>query len=487
MRLDQSLKPQQTVRVSTKLVTSSTILHLSADELERTIHQEQAENPALEVTEQRICLFCSTPLYGPTCSVCGHSNRTTQPLSVNDIDTYYDPAGLQWGQQTFYDIDNYGFSDIDNEEMYDPLARISSGETLAEELLQQLTALVPSEDAPIAEQLVGNLNERGYLDIGLYEIAELLHVSIDRVEYVLNSLQMLEPAGIGARDLRECLLIQLRVLSEQSLPHPLAYALIDRYLDQLGHNHFQEIARRLKVTEQEVRQASQYIRTALHPYPAHVYQSMFNDTRFNPGTSDIPYIRPDVIIRRGENGLEVELMEEKRYHFRVEGQYQSPKIPAQLAPTAAQSDHRYFHQNRDRAHFFVDCIQRRWQTLKRVAEMVVAIQHDFLEKGVRHLLPLTRADIAKYLRLDESTISRATANKYALLPNGHLMPIASFFDSSLTVKDQIRALIHNESNHHRLSDEEIARLLTTEGTHLARRTITKYREEMGIGSSRERS
>jgi RNA polymerase sigma-54 factor len=485
MRLDQSLKPQQTVRVSTKLVTSSTILHLSADELEQTIHQEQAENPALEVTEQRICLFCSTPLYGTTCSFCGHSNRTTQPLSVNDIDTYYDSVGQPWGQQTFYDIDNYGFSDVDNEEIYDPLARIASGDTLAEELLQQLMALVPAADAPIVEQLVGNLNERGYLDIDLYEIAELLHVSIDRVEYVLNSLQMLEPAGIGARNLRECLLIQLRVLSEQSPPHPLAYALIDRYLDQLGHNHLQEIARSLKVPEQEVRQASRYIRTALHPYPAHVYQSLFHTTHFSPGTSDVPYIRPDVIIRRGENGLEVELVEEKRYQFRVEGRYSN--TTTQPAPLPNQNEQRYFHQHRDRAHFFVDCIQRRWQTLKRVAEMVVAIQHDFLEKGVRYLLPLTRADIARYLRLDESTVSRATANKYALLPNGHLMPIASFFDGSLTIKDQIRALIQQESEHHRLSDEEIARILTAKGTRLARRTVTKYREEMGIGSSRERS
>jgi RNA polymerase sigma-54 factor len=483
MRLDQSPRPEQTVRVSTKLVTSSTILHLSADELEQTIHQEQTENPALEVTEQRICLFCSTPLYGQTCPVCGHSNRTTQPLNVADIDMYYNSGDQHWS--SFYDIDNYGFSDSDGEESYDPLARISSSETLAEELLQQLTALVPAEDAPIAEQLVGNLNERGYLEVSLYEIASLLTVPIERVEYVLNQLQMLEPAGIGARNLRECLLIQLRVLSEQSIPHPLAYVLIDRYLDQLGHNHFQEIARCLKVPEREIRQASHYIRTALHPYPAHIYQSMLTDTCFG-GTSDIRYIHPDVIIRRGENGLEVELMEEKRYQFRVEGQYLKPA--EQSAHTNAQNDlHHYYHQNRDRARFFVDCIQRRWQTLKRVAELLVAIQHDFLEKGVRYLLPLTRADIAKYLHIDESTVSRATANKYALLPNGHLIPIASFFESSLSIKDQIRTLIQNETSRHRLSDEEIARRLTNHGTRLARRTITKYREEMGIGSSRERS
>ncbi|HKV02936.1 MAG TPA: hypothetical protein VJQ26_12465, partial [Ktedonobacteraceae bacterium] len=147
---------------------------------------------------------------------------------------------------------------------------------------------------------------------------------------------------------------------------------------------------------------------------------------------------------------------------------------------------RYLRHHSDRAKFFIDSVQRRWRTLKRVAELVVDYQREFLEKGVRYLRPLTRAEIASRLNLDEGTVSRATANKYALLPNGRLMPVADFFDGSLSVKDVMRELISTEEARHRLSDEELARLLTARGIPMARRTVTKYREEMGIASSRER-
>src|SRR5258708_37365235 len=144
------------------------------------------------------------------------------------------------------------------------------------------------------------------------------------------------------------------------------------------------------------------------------------------------------------------------------------------------------HHQSDRARFFIDCIHRRWRTLKRVAELVVDYQHEFLAKGVRYLRPLTRAEVATRLNLDERTVSRATANKYALLPNGRLMSISDFFDGSLGVKDVLRELIASEESKHRLSDDELARLLSARGIPMARRTVTKYREEMGIASSRER-
>ncbi len=484
MRLEQTPRPEQTLRVSTRLITSSAILHLSADELERTVNQEQIENAALEVTEQRICLFCGTQMYGASCAVCGHSAQQPQQLTqVNESFAPYEAAEPQWGeQQVFYDIDNYGFAEADYDEEYDPLARIASGETLGESLLQQLEALIAPDDAPIAEQLVGNLNERGYLESGPQEIAERLQVPVARVEYVLSQLQTLEPLGVGARDLRECLLIQLQALSEQSTPHPLAYVLVDNYLDQLAHNRFQEIARQLKVAEEEVRQAYSYIRSTLYPFPAHTYRS---DTRYMRSVSSTSYIRPDVIIRKGEMGYEVELIEEKRYDLHIATHYtNSPEPPG--GNRAKDDLQRYLHQHRERAKFFVDCVQRRWRTLKRVAELVVDYQREFLEKGVRYLRPLTRAEVAARLSLDEGTVSRATANKYALLPNGRLIPLSDFFDGSLSIKDRLRELIQTEEPGHRFSDEELARILAARGLPMARRTVTKYREEMGIGSSRER-
>ncbi len=481
MRLEQTPRPDHTLRVSTRLITSSTILHLSADELERTLNQEQTENPALEVAEQHVCFFCGTPTCSQICLACGHFAHNTRPLSqMAESLAHYEPNGDLWGQQQiYYDIDNSGFTEVDYDEAYDPLASIPTKQTLSEALLQQLEALVAPDDAPIAEQLVGNLNERGYLTISLREIADHLKVPLERVEYVLSQLQSLEPLGIGARDPRECLLIQLKALYEPDAPPSLVYTLIDRYLDYLGHNQFHEISHQLKIPEYEIRQACLYIRRTLHPFPAQVYQS---DTRLD---SDATYIRPDVIIRKGESCFEVELIEEKRYNFHIATHY--PNTTEQLGAEREHKDlQRYIHHHRDQAKFFIDCIYRRWRTLKRVAQLVVDFQQEFLEQGIRFLRPLTRAEVALRLNLDEGTISRTTANKYALLPNGRLIPFSDFFDGSLRIKDMLRELIQSEESSHRLSDEELARLLTARGILLARRTVTKYREDMGIGSSRER-
>jgi RNA polymerase sigma-54 factor len=299
---------------------------------------------------------------------------------------------------------------------------------------------------------------------------------------VLRQLQTLEPRGIGARSPKECLLIQLYALSETDAPPPLTYALIDTYLDYLRRNQLPEIARQLKVSEQEVRHAWHYIRTTLHPYPAYLYRT---DTHGIGLTNDAPYIHPDVIIRQSDTGFEIELIEEERYNFHVVRQYSGHSAIAETC-TNNSDFHRYMHSQKDRAKFFVDCINRRWKTLRRVVEIVINHQRAFLEKGIRYLRPLTRAEVAAQLHLDEGTVSRTTAGKYVLLPNGQLMALADFFDSSLGIKDRLRELIQAEDSHHRLSDEELARLLTAQGIPLARRTVTKYREEMGIGSSRTR-
>ena len=482
MRLEPTQRPDHVLRVSARLITSSTMLHLSSDELERAVTQEQIENPALEVIEHRVCLFCGSFMQGQTCASCGHFAQPAEPtFSLREASSDEElPIEQQWGEYHHYEIHDFDASSGDDEEEFDPLARIPMGQTLAEVLLQQLEALVSPDDVLIAEQLVGNLNERGYLEASVEEISDHLQVPVERVAYVLGQLQTLEPVGIGARNLRECLLIQLQTISEQEEPHPLAYVLIDRYLDRLGHSQFAEIARSLKVPEVEVRQAALYIRSTLNPFPAHTFEP-----EATGGSTVAAYIRPDLIIRKGEAGYEVELIEEKRYGFQIGPGYGTQHLSLNSRAENEEVRH-YLRQHSDRAKFFIDCMYRRWRTLKRVAELIVDYQREFLEKGVRHLRPLTRAEVATRLNLDEGTVSRATANKYALLPNGRLMPISDFFDGSLGVKDVLRELIATEEPKHRLSDDELARLLSARGIPMARRTVTKYREEMGIASSRER-
>lgn len=484
MRLDPTPRPEQALRVSARLITASNILHLSSDELERAVIQEQMENPALEVIEQRICLFCGSPLRGPLCASCGTSAQEPQSiLNIRETSQADDGADgavdQQWSEYAAYDIYDYASAESDEEGELDPISLLPMDQTLAETLLQQLESLVEPEDMPIAEQLVGNLNERGYLEVGTGEIAEYLHVPVERVERVLSLLQTLDPPGIGARDVRECLLIQLAVVNEQETPHPLAATLIDRYLDRLGKGHFHEIARELKVSEQDVRQAAQYIRSNLYPFPTHTYRPDAT------GSQGAIYAHPDVLIRKSEHVFEVELIEEKRYGFQVGPGYGTQPLSLEADP-AFEEIQRYMRTHSERAKFFIDCIHRRWRTLKLVTELVVDYQREFLEKGIRYLRPFTRAEVAARLNLDEGTVSRTIAHKYALLPNGRLMLLADFFDGSLGVKDVLRELIANENPKQRLSDDELARLMSARGMPMARRTVTKYREEMGIASSRER-
>ena len=401
MNFRQEHRPQQraeqTLRVSPRLITSSTILHFSAEELEHAIYQEQLENSTIQVTEHRLCLMCGTPLYttsGQTCSNCG---RSLSELHRDDLTTGNERFGEpQWdySSQVFFDIDNYGLAAVESDDDYDPMARIPMSETLAETLLRQLEALVSPDDALIAEQLIGNLDERGYLEISTNDIADALTVPGERVEYVLSQLHTLDPPGIGARNLQECLLIQLDALHEQGATHPLARALIEHHLEALGHNHFADIACTLNQPEQEIREASRYIRTMLHPFPAALFR---DDELYTHTAHGATYVRPDVIIRKYDEGYEVEVIEQRRYQFRIAGAVLSPSasssVKIQESSSNGKQEHskdresselqQYMHTQSDHARFFVECVHRRWRTLQRVMDVVVDHQRDFLNRGVR--------------------------------------------------------------------------------------------------------
>src|SRR6266566_2219423 len=379
MRLEPTAKPDYVLRVNSRLITTSTILHFTSDELEKAITQEQLENPAFEVKEQRICLFCGEPMQGQTCTSCGYSGFSAQltQAAFATSETTHDESISEQQWNEYFHKHTYDNGHIEDNEELDPLVSIPTGQTLTEVLLEQLETLVPPEDAPIAEQLVGNINERGYLEISVEEIAELLDVPLKRVAFVLSQLHSLDPPGIGARDLRECLLIQLKALSELELPNPLAYVLIDHYLDQLGQGQFREIAREIKVLEQEVRQATHYIRKTLHPYPAHTYLATVSA---NPTIA--VHLRPDIIIRNADPGFEVELIEEKRYRFSIGSGYGTQPLSFDNERIDEEVQ-RYIRHYSERAKFFIECVHRRWQTLKRIAELLVDYQREFLEKGTR--------------------------------------------------------------------------------------------------------
>jgi RNA polymerase sigma-54 factor len=479
MYLDQSLTaaPQQGLNISGKLIQSINILQCSAEELEQSIAQELIENPAFEVDELEQCLRCGTALSGGTCPSCA-------PQAPDDA-THDGLSELaEWDD--YREARTQDLALPSEEEDYDPLNFVRSGGTLAEHLLVQLGTALPWEDQPIAEYLVGNLDSHGYLAVSVAEAAEILEVPLERVERVLVALQGLDPSGVGARNLRECLLIQLRTCRERGMPYPLAERLVEDHLDALGQHHFLEIGRALNVTSTQVKRAWRFIKANLNPFPAHAFESAAA-----PGadsgcsTERTVLVKPDVVIHRIATGFQVDVVEEQRFRFGLHPTYHALNSNGH-ARAMKEDDRQHVRHYASRAKFFIDCVRQRWDTLRRISEALTDLQYDFLDKGVRYLKPLTRAELAERVGLHESTVSRATANKFVLLPEGRTISFDDFFDGSLATKDTLRELIETEDPSRPLSDEDLAALLSERGLAVARRTVAKYRESMRILPSRFR-
>lgn len=483
MYLEQSqfgaTQQSQSLNISAKLIASIRILQYSAEELERAIAGELSENPALEVEEVAHCLRCGSALRAGLCPTC---DRASSDASENLAEL----AGWE-DDATPHAADLAGGDDRD----FDPLDITSTGMTLQEYLLRQLGAIVSSEDAAIAEYLVGSFNGHGYVTATIAEAAEAVSVPASRVEAVLTTLQSLDPPGIGARDLRECLLIQLAEFEARGQAPAIARPLIECHLRELGEHHFAEIGRGLGVSSTAVKQAWHFIRSNLNPYPAHVFETgdVPGEGLVSPSERNI-LVRPDVIIRRAEQGFEAEVVERRRFRFDTNTLYSTLSQQSRFAGAGRsglnENERQHVRHYASRARFFIDCVRQRWQTLSAISEALIEFQRDFLENGVRYLRPLTRGELAAHVGLHESTVSRATANKYVLLPTGRTVPFDDFFDGSLAAKDQLRELIDGENHAKPYSDEDLTSLLHDRGLPLARRTVAKYREALGILPSRFR-
>jgi RNA polymerase sigma-54 factor len=479
MYLDQVQLPaaQQTVNISAKLIASIKILQCSAEELEQEIAHELSENPALEAEELAQCLRCGSPLQAGICPTCDRSAAGTDPRA--DYAAWDEPISS-----------GADLSAADEHEL-DPLDFVGANETLEAYLLRQLGAIIGDDEYEIAEYLVGNLNSHGYLTATPAEAAAALHVPEDTVERVLAALQTLDPPGIGARDLRECLLIQLRGFEERGEAPLLARRLIEECLTDLGEHHFAEIARRLGTGVAQVKLGWHFIKQNLNPYPAHAFEpGDLPDVGLSLAGDRSVVVRPDVVIRQNEHGFEAEVIEQRRFRFNLSPIYSAlyPHGRVQASQGGLNERERaHIREYASRARFFIECVHQRWETLATITNALIESQHDFLAQGVRHLRPLTRGELADHLGLHESTVSRATANKYVLLPSGRTVSFDDFFDGSLATKDLMRELIAAENPAHPYSDEELAELLRKRGVILARRTVAKYREAMGILPSRLRA
>lgn len=471
MDLEQQIRPEYSVRISPKLIASTKILALSSQELAQTIQHELSQNPALEVEENSQCPTCGGPLEDGRCSNCTKQTDSNDS-KVEDVS--------DWDSERYGDYVS-GRSGGDDDD-YDPLARITSEESLTDMLLTNLAAQVGEADVVIAEYLVGNLDDRGYLTVRVEDAARALGVSTERVQNVLSALHSLEPAGIGARDLRECLALQLNALAENGIANPVSSAIVERnLLKALAERRWQEAASTLDRSVADVKDGWRFIKERLNPHPANGYQS-------NAAATQVRSFKPDVIIRRTQAGtFEVEVIESVRFDLRINSSYRSlcTNIDGMASQLSAE-DRAHIKEHVAKARFFIDCVRQRWETLRQITTCLINYQCEFLNKGVRYLKPLTRSELADMVGLHESTISRATAEKYVLLPNGRAISYDDFFDASLGIKDTMRELIDEETEQAPLSDQHIAEKLAERHFHIARRTVAKYRDALGILPSRYR-
>lgn len=478
MRLDANQAQRQSPVISFRQIAAVRLLQLSSQELETSISHEQLENPAFEAETRPCCPQCNATLDSPLapCPVCGARGAQDETTPERTRDELNDRDGMDSLDGWDAPASGQGMAD----DADDPMMRLSAPAASGAALLQSLCLSIADEDVEIAEYLVGSLDHHGFLPANIVDdAADALCCDADRVEDVLAALQRLDPPGVGARGAQECLLIQLQRLREAGHSHSLAEMLVRDHLKELAFRHFREVAHTIGQTPRRIEEEWEFIRQELYPYPAHGF-----DAETNHLAQPAAPVRPDVVIRRVGDTYLAEVVERNRYSLRVNAEYLwARKQFATLGDEASRTHIRTFV---DQAQTFISALRQRWETMQRVSDALLELQQNFLEHGQSALKPLTRADVARHIELHESTVSRATDGKFALLPDGRVISFDDFFDASLPIKKALREVIGSESPRRPYSDEQLARLLARQGIVIARRTIAKYREELGILPSRLR-
>jgi RNA polymerase sigma-54 factor len=467
IEVSQQLQQVMQTKVTPKQIAANYILQMSSVQLQEAIAQELDENPALEMQELSSCPICGHPVTGNYCTEC-------MPRKTDGED----------GARLLSADDLPGDSATrlrDDDDEFDPIARAEADFTLEDHLTWNLHALLPSRLHPVADHVIGALDSNGFLTQSDAEIAAATGVTVDDVAQVLLAMKGLEPIGIGSRSITESLLAQVEYLREQGemdVPEH-AEAVIGTHLADLGERRFREVAAAIGATQRDVVGVWEFVKSNLNPYPTAAFTAAVS------GDHSRPIIRPDVLIRDIDGELHVEVVESRRFALSVAPIYSS--LSSKLRSNETTEDEKqHVRQYVGRAKFFIDNINRRRATIQRIAECLVERQRDYLTSGVQHLVPLTRAEVGELIGMHESTVSRATAEKYVMIPTGEVVPFSHFFTASLGIKDQIKKMIETEDPQHPFSDQEIADALAELGVALARRTVAKYRDELQILPARLR-
>jgi RNA polymerase sigma-54 factor len=460
------------------------LLYMPLLDLQQHLKQELLNNPFLDMVEPED----EDEEEGEV------QEESTNPESEPEKD---EKGEIDWEEILLDGFDAGGRREEHEErEYYEPVTVDSRD--LADHLRDQVTLLdLSGRQMYLAEEFIGNINEDGYLACGLDKIVEGVNESVQKVaeeaerevsdlplytmseaEEMLGVIQSLDPPGVGARDLRECLMLQLR---EAGLEHSVPFRLVRDCFDELIAHRWSEISKRFGISPIDVQKAADEI-AKLDPKPGLVYSDASDN-----------YIIPDLIVDKIDGKYHVFLNDANLPRLKLSKAYQ------EIARDKKKFDgeNKEFISNKlNSANWMIQAIEQRRQTMLKVMNYIVERQREFFEKGVQFLKPLTLREVAEVINMHESTVSRVTNEKFVQTPRG-VLPLKFFFSSGLSttagedvsargIKAQIQKLVSEENPKHPLTDQAIVNILKESGVQIARRTVAKYRDQLGVLSARMR-
>jgi RNA polymerase sigma-54 factor len=481
MKHSLQLKLSQHLTLTPQLQQSIRLLQLSTVELNQELERYLAENPLLERADLTVSEEGATATPPPNGAAAeGHGEGEGEPAQTAEERREEQQPSLAEEQASFGDEPSSGAgSNRREDDDREDFSQFAAAEpTLHEHLLQQisLTGLTP-RDKLIAEFVVGHLDEDGYLKPELEELREsalaaMSDVEIEELQIALRHVQNLEPTGVGARDVAECLELQLKAMDAGTPNRDVALTLVTRHLDVLAARDFNKLKRLLDVDEDRLRDVRALILT-LDPKPGRAF-----------GIGDVRYVVPDVVVRKAGARWTASLNRDAMPRLRINKMY------ADILQASRENGGKHLAGQLQEARWLIKNVQQRFDTILRVTQSIVDRQKNFFEHGEVAMRPLVLREIAEAVGLHESTISRVTTQKYMLTPRG-IFELKYFFGSHVStdtggacsataIRALIKQLVAAEDGRKPLSDHRISDILAQQGIQVARRTVAKYREAMHI-------
>ncbi len=464
MKITQSTSLRTELSVRPDLIQSLKLLMEPILNLEQVLRQNLAENPLLEEVEELPEEITPPEFREP---------ERKNEANIEKIDWQeFLGEGNEWAGDGYRDL-----SEDSDEERTNRTQVVEK--TLYDYLFEQLgLTKLPDDEIEIGSYIIGNINDAGFLACDVKSMAEELQVEQSKVEKVLEVIKRFDPPGIGSRDLRECLLAQLE---ERGFKDSLAWILVEKYLYDLDKKSITQLAKMTDSTPERIQAALEMLK-GLSPRPA---QGQF--------VKAAAAVVPDLIVEKVDDEYLVYHNDRNLPRLRVNQSYKSLIKRGNKTPETTKN---YVREKLEQARWLINAINQRRSTMINVMQAIVDEQKDFLDHGEDHLKPLTMEQIADKVGMNVATISRVASGKYVQTPLG-VFEIKYFFNTGVSnsngedlskrvVKNQIEAIVSKENAAMPLSDQEIANILKKDGINLARRTVTKYREEMGIKSARFR-